>query len=377
MAPGVTEQEVVSRAKPQVSEVLVAEPHPSARSGHARRATPARLIELLEMRIGRFSGLVVWLAFIVAFGLVEPTTFLTSTTATSIAGGQAVTLVLALGLVIGMSAGQFDLSIGANLTLGSVVCLVLMSEHRWNPVLAAVVAVLVCTIGGGLMALLVVVVGVDSPIAGLAVSSVLLAFSEWITGGQYVGPAPRGFQDIAASRPLGIPILLIYAIGAALVVWYVLEHTPVGRRVHATGANPETSRLVGIATYRYVAGSLLATGFLCGIAGVLLAAQFGSVDPSVGTPYLLPTFAACFLGSTQIKPGRFNVWGTAVAIYLLATAAKGFELAGSASWISDMFNGAALVAAVGLAALFRRRRAAKLNRATTARTANGTSGPAD
>jgi ribose transport system permease protein len=76
---------------------------------------------------------------------------------------------------------------------------------------------------------------------------------------------------------------------------------------------------------------------------------------------LLPTFAAAFLGSTQFKPGRFNVWGTMVAVYVLATGVKGLQLVTGVQWLNDMFNGVALIAAVGFAVW--RQRAAKSKRA--------------
>jgi ribose transport system permease protein len=146
---------------------------------------------------------------------------------------------------------------------------------------------------------------------------------------------------------------------ACLLVWWILEHNPVGRRLSATGANEEAARLAGVRTKRFTFWSFVVSGVLASLAGVLLAAKIGSVDPQVGPSYLLPAFAACFLGMTQLKPGRFNVWGTFVALYLLATGVKGLQLAGGQLWITDLFNGVALIGAVSLAVIGERRRAAR------------------
>jgi ribose transport system permease protein len=83
------------------------------------------------------------------------------------------------------------------------------------------------------------------------------------------------------------------------------------------------------------------------IAGVLFTSQNG---PSLafGPTLLLPAFASAFLGSTQLTPGRFNVWGTLIAIFALATGVQGLELVSGASWLSDMFNGVTLILAVAL-----------------------------
>ena len=89
------------------------------------------------------------------------------------------------------------------------------------------------------------------------------------------------------------------------------------------------------------------SGTIAGLAGVMFSSLNG---PSLnfGPTLLLPAFAAAFLGSTQLTPGRFNVWGTLLAIYVLATGVQGLQLVSGASWLSDMFNGVALIIAVAL-----------------------------
>jgi ribose transport system permease protein len=300
--------------------------------------------------------------FVGVFALWIPGTFLNVSTAQTIASEQAITLILGLGVIISMSAGQFDLSVAQNLGFGAAICIKLMTTAHFSPVEAAATTVLVCGGFGVVNAGLIVVAGIDSFIATLGMSSVLLALTEVVTSENYVGPAASSFSNFVSWQPLGIPVLAIYAVVAAVLVWYVLEHTPMGRRIYATGANPDTARLSGIPTRRYIACSMIATGLIAGLAAVLLAAQLGTVSDSIGPPYLLPTFAAVFLSATQLKPGRFNVWGMVVAMVLLATGEKGLILAGGPLWITDMFDGVALLAAVGLSLFFQRRRAARATR---------------
>jgi ribose transport system permease protein len=96
------------------------------------------------------------------------------------------------------------------------------------------------------------------------------------------------------------------------------------------------------------------SAFVAGLAGVIYVAQIGSSSQDAGPPFLLPSFAAALLGATQVKPGRYNVLGTVVAVFLLAIGVKGLQLVGAPNWVGDVFNGAALVIAVALANIRRR-----------------------
>jgi ribose transport system permease protein len=143
-------------------------------------------------------------------------------------------------------------------------------------------------------------------------------------------------------------------IGVAILVWYLLERTPTGRHVYATGNNVEAARLAGIKTKRVIVGSLIGCGMIAGLGGLLITSTVGAGDPTIGPPYLLPAFTAVFLGSTQFREGRFNILGTVVVVYVLAAGVKGLQLAGAPTWIPDLFNGVALLVAVGMAKYQRR-----------------------
>jgi ribose transport system permease protein len=315
-------------------------------------------------QVSRYTGLLLWGLFIAIFALWVPDTFLTSATLRSIAGDQAVTVILAIGVLFTLSAGQYDLSAAQNLGLSAVIDAYLMVNDHQSAVVAAIVTLLAGAAIGAVNGFLVAVVGVNSFIATLGMSSVLLAITEQMSNDQFIGPVPSGFQQLASPSPLGIPVLAWYAVGLAFIAWYVLEHSPVGRRLYATGANAEAARLAGVRTSRYIALSFVATGSIAALAGVLATAEIGEVSPTLGPPYLLPAFAACFLGTTQLKLGRFNVWGTVLALYLLATGVKGLQLAGGQLWITDLFNGVALVGAVSVAVISQRRRASRAQRAS-------------
>jgi ribose transport system permease protein len=146
-------------------------------------------------------------------------------------------------------------------------------------------------------------------------------------------------------------------VALGIVLWWLLEYTPVGRYLYSIGGNPQAARLAGVRVDRITTSAFALSGVVAAFAGVILAAELGSASPDIGVPYLLPAFSAVFLGATQVFPGRVNVPGTLIAIFLLATGVKGLQLAGAPSYISSLFNGAALIIAVALAARATRRRA--------------------
>ena len=158
------------------------------------------------------------------------------------------------------------------------------------------------------------------------------------------------------SQWLGIPQSLYAFALLAVIAWYVLDHTPVGRYWHAVGSNRSAATLVGLPVRRLTFLSFVASGLLASAAGILYVAQQGSATPNVGQGYVLPAYAAVFLGATVFKIGRFNVWGTVVAVLFVAVGSTGMVFAGLAPWVQSVFQGAVLIIALGITKVIGRRR---------------------
>lgn len=290
----------------------------------------------------------------VVFSLWIPDTWTMWLTHRSVLNQNAILMVVALGLLVPLSAGVFDLSIGATISASAVTLGWGLTEAGWSVPVAIVVALLLGAVVGTINGLLVVKIKIDSFIATLAMSSVLTAYSVWRSNNRSILGFPEGFKDLATPFAWGLNKTVLIALVVAFVLWFVLEHTALGRYLFATGGAREAARLAGVQTDRYVGGSLVASAVFAALGGVLLAAQFGSTQAQSGTPYLLPAFAAAFLGSTQFKR-RFNVWGAVLAVFVLQSGVKGLQLAGvGTTWIESLFFGIALAVAVGFST-FRKR----------------------
>jgi ribose transport system permease protein len=312
------------------------------------RKSPIRRAVTL-MGLDRFSGLYVWAVVIVIFALWVPHTFFVVDNVQLIASQQAITAMLALAVIVPMAAGVFDLSFAAIMGLSAIVAAYLQM-HGWNAMLTVCVAVLLGAAMGAINGLFITKFEVSSFVTTLAMSSILAAAAYWVSDGFPItsGISPSLIK-VSTIRFLGISLVFYLMLAVALVLWVVMEHTPAGRYLFAVGGNPGAARLAGLRVNRIMFLSLVTSGTIAGIAGVLLLAQLRTASYDVGPPYLLPGFSAAFLGATQIKIGRVNVLGTLIAVYLLATGVNGLQLAGAPPYINTLFGGAALLLAVTLA----------------------------
>ena len=365
-----------------MSEIHTASAPEAATEGVAvtrggRRSSGSRM--RLGGQLNKFGGVLMLAALILVFGLLRPDTFLTTSNATSILSAQSITAILALGLLFPLAAGAFDLSAAQNLGFSGVLCGYLMAHSGWAVPLAMVATLAVGALIGVVNGILVAVIGIDSFIATLGTSSLLLAGSQIIGNGKFIGPFPGSFLNLTAKKVFGLPITVVYVAVFALIVWYALEHSPLGRRTYATGANPDAARLSGVATSRMVFGSLVFSGIVAAVAGITTASTLGAVNENIGPEYLLPAFAAVFLGTTMLKPGRFNVGGTLLAILVLGTGVAGLQLIGGPVWVIALFNGIALIVAVGAGLMLRRlqnRRAIRRTARAARQAAKPIAGPA-
>ncbi|MCG5221140.1 ABC transporter permease [Streptosporangium sp. KLBMP 9127] len=318
-----------------------------------RRSTVGHLI-------GSYGLLALAGVLFVVFALALPDTFPTMANMTSILSTHSLTAILALGAMIPIVTGKFDLSIGYGLGLWHVMTLQLIVVAGWPWPLACLGVLVGGALTGVINGFLVEFARIDSFIATLGTGSVLYAITGWVTKGARIVPGPQGlseaFTGMADSKLLGLPTSGFYVLVLTAGLWLVLERLPIGRYLYVIGSNPRTADLVGIPTRRYIIYAFTGSGLVTGFAGVLLAARQQIGNPSVGLDFLLPAFVAALLGSTAIKPGRANPLGTVVAVSILAIGLSGIGQLGADFWVTPLFNGVTLLIAVGLAGYSARRR---------------------
>jgi len=305
-------------------------------------------------------GLVILTVFLILlFSVLLPNTFPTVLNLRSIISDKAIILILSLGVMIPMSAGRIDLTVGYGIVLWHILAISLQTMYGFAWPMAVITVLLLGAFMGMLNGLLVEVAKIDSFIATLVTGTILYALALWHSGGrQIVGALPDNFYALNTTMVFGLPITGYYVIGIAFIMWFVYEYLPIGRYLYAIGASPKAAALNGIPVRKYVMGSFIASGLFTALAGVLLAAKLRIGQASVGLEYLLPALVGAFLGSTTIKPGRVNVWGTMIGIVILAVGISGIQQFGGSFWVEPMFNGVTLLIAIGIAGYAQRRKGA-------------------
>ncbi len=309
------------------------------------------------IRIVSVWGLAILLiGLIVLFSALKPDSFPTQFTFTSLANNRSIYALAALAVMIPMTAGQFDLSVAGVIGISQILAIGLQTQQALPWWLACLIVLAIGAVVGFVNGVLVTRIGINSFIATLGTGSILLGILQWYTEGrQVIGTLAPDFIALAG-RVGPVPFALIYVIVLAVVLWIVFGYLPFGRKLYVLGENPRAAELNGISATYYVTIAFIIGGLVSAFAGLILQAQLRVGQSTVGQEFLLPAFTGALLGATAIKPGRTNVWGTLVAVAVLAVTVAGLNQLGAPFFVEPLFNGFMLIVAVGLSVTAARRR---------------------
>ncbi len=306
--------------------------------------------------IGKYALVGVAAAIFILFSILLPDTYPTKANILTMLSSQSIPLLLTLAVVLPLRTGDFDLSVAANMVFCSALLGIMVRNGAVPLPVAILLTLLVGLLVGLINGVLIVLVGVNAFIVTLGSMTVLGGLSFGITSGSVIVDLPPALLSMGRDHFLGLPLAIWFGWAIAAILWYVFELTPLGRYLLFVGGNAEAAELAGVPVRATRMTAFAGSALLSAVAGVVLAAKFGSVDPTIAGSFLLPPYAAAFLGTTVIQLGRFNVLGSIVGSYLLTIGITGLLLSGADPWVSDVFNGAALMAAVTFARIVSRKR---------------------
>ncbi len=304
----------------------------------------------------RFGLLFAWAILILAIGFFKPDSMFSWNSYAVMFGSNTMVVLLTVALIIPLTTSDFDLSVASVMGLSSMMIAVLNVNLGFSLSQSLILA-LICGAGiGALNAFFIIYFGIHSLIVTLGIGYFINGVTLWISNSQSIaGVSMSLVKAVILTRFLGIPICFYYAVILVVFVWYVFQYTSLGRRLLFVGRGREVARLSGVNVEYMRAGALIASSTIAAFAGIIYTGMRGAADPSSATAFLLPAFAAAFLGSTTIYPGRFNAPGAFVAVFFLSTGIMGLNFLGVDSFVQNLFYGGGLVVAVSISQLIRGR----------------------
>jgi ribose transport system permease protein len=324
-------------------EAVPSVPAPARVTG-GRGAGPLRLTRDLYVDLALVAALVLLL---VIFGVASSGREFLETNLVSILDSGSILGVVTIGEVIVMISGNLDISVGSNAGLVTAALAEVMAHTHANLALGLVAAVAAGLVAGLINGAAVAYARVNSVIATLATYSAYLGVALLVTNGQEVGIPSSALGTLGTGTLVSVPYLVIVLIVVTLIAMFAMRHSLGGHRVYAVGGSQQASRLSGIKVQRYLFVVFLLSGLCAAIAGIMLAGQTGTAQPTEGSVGLeLTAITAVLLGGTGLNGGTGTVFGAILGVLVLSTLDNGLLLVGVPSFWQEVATGVVLMIAV-------------------------------
>jgi len=272
--------------------------------------------------------------------------------------------ILSIGAGIVIITGGIDLSVGSIMALVGIVLSILLTQKKWPPLLAVLVAIAVAAFLGWIHGLLITRLGIQPFIVTLCGLLFYRGLARFIandaTQGFGSGEGFAWLRDLSSGELFHIPTPFLFLILVGIVMWVVLQRSIYGRYLFAVGRNEEAARYSGIGTRKIISSAYVLSGLLAGITGVLMAFYTNSISPSShGNFYELYAIAAAVLGGCSLRGGEGSVIGIVIGTALLQVLQNLVNLLGIPSSLNFAVMGTVILIGVVADELVRRRSARK------------------
>ncbi|GIM92473.1 ABC transporter permease [Paractinoplanes toevensis] len=295
-------------------------------------------------------GIVLALAALVLYTTINNPRFLSGQSVRDNLLNTAILAVMATGQAVVVITRNIDLSVGSVLGISAFAVATVMSDHPGLPMIIAILVGLAVGAAAGLLNGVLVRYG---KVPALVVTLGTLYMYRGITyswaGGSQVNAdeLPAHFLNFANDNLLGVPWLVLIALLVVGATTWVMRNYRVGRELYAMGSSPPAAELAGIKVARNLLGAFVLSGALAGLAGVLFAARFGTVDASAGTGYELNVVAAVVVGGVAVFGGSGTVWGAGLGALLLTVISSALAVLDINQFWQQAIVGALIVLAIG------------------------------
>ena len=287
-----------------------------------------------------------------SFAFTMPDKFLRIGNLMNILKQTSINCMIAAGMLIVLITAGIDLSVGSNTVLATCTIGVLMQNFGvTSPLILIPAALLVPTAMGFVNGTLLTRLDLPHPfVSTLGMKNVLLGLALFITNSTSIGFTNKGIDSTlflgSATLPGGFPVSFLLVIVAYGIFHVFLNNTSLGRQIYCVGGNAEAAHLSGIRSKSVLTTVYMLSGFMCGIAGVLLAGRVSTANPNAGGNFDTDAIAACIIGGASFRGGKGTIWGTLIGALLIGIIRNGLNLLGTKNDIQFIVIGAVIIAAV-------------------------------
>jgi simple sugar transport system permease protein len=268
--------------------------------------------------------------------------------------------IIALGMTLLLTAGEFDLSVGAVFALAPVVVMLLVQNAGWDLGFALLVGLAICIAIGWINGLLVTKVGISSFLVTLSMLLIVRGAALYITQGfplkawDQPGPLVTLFAGSFTLGPFRLYTSLWWFIALTALSVYILNYAKLGNWISAIGSNRSAAIARGVPADKVKIWLFILTSVLAGLAGMISAFRISAASPVAGTGYELEVIAMVVVGGTALNGGRGTILGTVVGAFLLRAIRNGIVLIGVPGLAYNIFVGAIILVMLVLHALIQK-----------------------
>lgn len=289
---------------------------------------------------------VVYLTAIV-FAVLYPVSFFSAGNARAILNNLAVDGILAVGMMLLLVSGVFDLSVGSMMSLTGVVAGYLMVKQGWPVPVAVTASLLVAALGGMVNGLLVARAKVNALITTLGTLGIFQGVAILIAGPS-IANLPAGFSSLGQTELFGVQLPVLLMLALAVVFHLLLSSTRFFRQYYYIGSNPKAARLSGINVERMQIIGFTLMGLIAGVAGLCFAARVGTAVSNAGVGAELRVITAVILGGASLTGGKGSIPGALIGVVFMALLTNVLIIARVSTYWQGITVGVILVLAVAL-----------------------------
>jgi ribose/xylose/arabinose/galactoside ABC-type transport system permease subunit len=306
-----------------------------------------------DLLIKHFNSIliIILIVFIFLFFSLKNNSFYSVSNITTILSIIPALAIVCIGQTLLLISGTFDLSVGSIVGFSGVLLAQIVQVFKIDSVWLSIIVFLFVIIVGGIIGLLngllVTRIGINALITTIAMLTIIMGLSLFITKGNYIVLTSPFFLKIGTYNIFNIvPLALIITIIGYILFFILLKTTVFGRYIYAIGNNKVAANYVGINVKRIEVYLFVISGALSALGGILLASKLTNAQAILGEGYPILTIAACVLGGSLLAGGKGGVLGTLLGVIFLMILKNGLSMIGFEQYIQDLVTGIVLIFAL-------------------------------